>query len=298
MSKKLKSISYTLLLVFLTLILVLNIMLVRNYKTNHKTKEDKIVQKEHKEKYKLSQLQEKIDAYIEEEDLDKDEICYYITDLVTDESISLHPNVDMTAGSIYKLPLAMLWYEMINDGEYKLKDTLTLTSEDYEEGGVIAANYAVGSHITIKELLEEMIVNSDNTAAHMLFNELGGYSKFKSKADKFSEKEMDNEFYSRSENIVTARYMNDVLYYLYNHSDEYTTLIKDMRKSQKEGYLNATVQTNAAQKYGAYMQASNAVGFVDSAKEPYSIVVLTSYSDLGEECIGDINEICYEYFNS
>lgn len=298
MSKKLKNISYTLLLVFLILILALNMMLVHNYETNHKTKEDKIAQKEHKEKYQLSELKEEIDEFIEEEDLDKDKICYYITDLVTDESISLHPNEDMTAGSIYKLPLAMLWYEMVNDGEYKLTDKLTLTADDYEEGSVIAANYTIGSRIKIDELLEEMIVNSDNTAAHMLFNEMGGYSKFKSKADKYSEIEMDNEFYSRSENIVTARYMNDVLNFLYNHSGDYTTLIKDMRKSQKEGYLNATVQTHAAQKYGAYMQASNAVGFVDSAKELYSIVVLTSYSDLGEGYIGDINEICYEYFNS
>lgn len=273
-------------------------MLVRNYKVNHKTKEDKITQKEHKEIYQLNELEEKIDEYIEEENLDKDKITYYITDLVTEESISLHPNEDRTAGSIYKLPLAMLWYELINDGEYKLSDKLTFTSEDYEEGGgVIASNYSIGSKIPIEELLEEMIVHSDNTAAHMLFDELGGYSKFKSKADKYSDKEMDNEFYSRSENVVTARYMNDVLNYLYNHSQEYTTLIKDMKKSQKKGYLNATVQTHAAQKYGAYMQASNAVGFVD-AKEPYSIVVLTSYSDLGEGYIGDINAICYKYFNS
>ena len=63
----------------------------------------------------------------------------------------------------------MTYYDDINDGTLSLEGTLNYKEGCYEEGnGSTAARYNVGDQVPIKFLLEQSIVNSDNTANNIL----------------------------------------------------------------------------------------------------------------------------------
>lgn len=174
--------------------------------------------------------------------------------------------------------------------------SLQVKSMHYEEGDKIEEKYVLKSWISIETLLHDMIVKSNNTAAHMLYENLGGWMKFKEACAKFSKTEVEDSFYTYN-NVLTARYMNDVLSYVYEHQDIFSILLKDMYASMPDTYLNQNMPSVTAQKYGFYQSAANASGLVLEG-HPYSIVVFTSLGTKGISYIGEINQLCYNYFNS
>ena len=76
--------------------------------------------------------------------------------------------------STVKVPVAMIYYDKIKNGELTLESTLQYTSDDYEAGGgTTASTYSVGDYIPISFLLEQSIINSDNTAVNILIDGIG-----------------------------------------------------------------------------------------------------------------------------
>ena len=61
---------------------------------------------------------------------------------------------EFIAGSIYKLPLAMLYYDKVNSGDYTMESTLPYSGYMHEDAGVISSNYTIGSQIPLSELLD------------------------------------------------------------------------------------------------------------------------------------------------
>lgn len=240
---------------------------------------------------KLSEL---INAYIYEHNIE-DKISVYIHGFSNNDSYAHNANANFFAASIYKVPLAMLYYEKINNGELSFENTLLYENYHYESGGPIGDYYSFGSYIPIETLLEYMIVYSDNTAAHILFENLGGWVSFKHEITKYSKSGIDNEFYS-TENILTANYMNDVMDYLYVNRDKFELLLTDMKQQTSFNFLSRYVEADIAQKYGLYNDFVNSVGLVFGSS-PYSIVVFTSLGEQGVEHIARINEICYNLYN-
>ena len=239
-------------------------------------------------------LTTQLNAYIEENELE-DQIAICVSDFT---SIVYEYNADTNfiAASTYKVPLAMIYYEKVNQGEIALTDEYVYEASHYEEGGPVGDSYDVGSSIDLETLLYYMIFYSDNTAAHILFENLGGWIQFKTLCLQYTNLEVDDAFLSY-QNVFTARYMNDVMTYLYENRSSFTALIEDMEAYNGYGYLSQYVDAEIAQKYGYYETAVNSVGIVFS-DEPYSIVIYTSLGATGVEHIGKINEICYTYFSS
>lgn len=237
--------------------------------------------------------------YFAETGVDTSKLGISVVDFESGGSYALNDTVYFTAASTYKVPLAMIYYEKINDGSYALSDGLLYEDYHYEEGGTIGYDYLPGSYISIEELLHCMIIDSDNTAAHILFENLGGWQAFKEAAAKYSDVEIaedDSEYYS-DENIFTAAYMEDVLDYLYSHADDFETLLDDMMQAMPDDYLNMYLGDVMAQKYGQYEMAENAVG-ISMRGHPYSIAIFTSLGYSGRLLIGEVNELLWQYFNA
>lgn len=75
--------------------------------------------------------------------------------------------------------------------------------------------------------------------------------------------------------------MNDVLDYLYDHRENFETLIADLTEAKPNDYLNGVIGgTKMAQKYGQYEEAEMRWDFPRAAA-PYSIVVYTSLGYAG-----------------
>lgn len=236
-----------------------------------------------------------IDQYLKENNFTKDNISIYVNNFDTEESYSFNQDKYFIAGSIYKLPLAMIYYESILSDEISSSAVVPFLAYHLESGGFVESNYALGSYIPVSDLLYYSIVYSDNSAGMMLFDYLGGWNNYKILATKYSDISYTDEYYSL-DNKVNAQYMSDVLSYLYNSTD-FSILMEHLNMAMPSGYLNYYSTGISAQKYGMYYNAMNAVG-LSTTGENYSIVVLTNLGHNGEVVIGDINEICYEYFNN
>lgn len=238
-------------------------------------------------------LAKDIETYFQENGIDHEKVAYCITDLEHNIKYSMNEKDEFIAASIYKLPLAMLYYDKVNDGEYTLDSTFTYSGYMHEDAGVVSSNYGIGSQIPLSDLLDDLIEYSDNDAGHILYENLGGWKEYKEAMTKYTD--FISENYYTEDNVSTANTMNDVVTYLYEHKEDYKDLIENMEKAEPGEYLDRDTQLSMPQKYGMYDSALNSVGFVE-CNTPYSIVVLTDLGDKGADVMANINRIAYEHF--
>lgn len=281
------------------LILLLFVANIQNKMRDEKnrteaSKESVVEQNKEKVRKRDVTLDQDIQNYLSENGIDTSQVAYSICDVENQEKYVMNADTEFVAASVYKLPLAMIYYEKINDGEMSLDTTYTFQADMYEDAGYISSNYTIGSEVPLKELLNAAIVYSDNDAGHILFENLGGWQAYKEDMKKYTNSLSEN--YDSTDNITTAATMDDVLNYLYKHKDSFQELIENMKKAEAGNYLDQITQVGMPQKYGMYGSATNSVGFVE-AKHPYTIVVLTSLSDQGVEVMANINDIAYKHFN-
>lgn len=238
-------------------------------------------------------LAKDIEAYFQENGIDHEKVAYCITDLEYNIKYSMNEKDEFIAASIYKLPLAMLYYDKVNEGEYTLDSTFTYSGYMHEDAGVISSDYGIGSQVPLSDLLNDLIIYSDNDAGHILYENLGGWKEYKEAMTKYTDSISEN--YYTMDNVTTANTMNDVVTYLYDHKEDYKGLIKNMEEAEPGEYLDRDTQLSMPQKYGMYDYTLNSVGFVE-CNTSYSIVVLTSLGDKGTDVMANINRIAYEHF--
>ena len=238
-------------------------------------------------------LAKDIEAYFQENGIDHEKVAYCITDLEHNIKYSMNEKDEFIAASIYKLPLAMLYYDKVNEGEYTLDSTFTYSGYMHEDAGVISSDYGIGSQVPLSDLLNDLIIYSDNDAGHILYENLGGWKEYKEAMTKYTDTISEN--YYTMDNVTTANTMNDVVTYLYDHKEDYKGLIKNMEEAEPGEYLDRDTQLSMPQKYGMYDSALNSVGFVE-CNTSYSIVVLMSLGDKGADVMANINRIAYEHF--
>lgn len=238
-------------------------------------------------------LAKDIEAYFQENGIDHEKVAYCITALEHNIKYSMNEKDEFIAASIYKLPLAMLYYDKVNEGEYTLDSTFTYSGYMHEDAGVISSDYGIGSQVPLSDLLNDLIIYSDNDAGHILYENLGGWKEYKEAMTKYTDSISEN--YYTMDNVTTANTMNDVVTYLYDHKEDYKGLIKNMEEAEPGEYLDRDTQLSMPQKYGMYDSALNSVGFVE-CNTSYSIVVLTSLGDKGADVMANINRIAYEHF--
>ena len=204
-------------------------------------------------------IEETVDTNIEnlineimiENNLNENNFFFFYYNIEEKKYYFYNEDTYFTAASTIKVPVAMLYYDKIADGELNLSDTLLYDSDDYETGdGSTAADYSVGDRIPISYLLEQTIVNSDNTALNILIHNIG-YRKCKEELTKYSDVDLTEDFYSS--NVANVSYYYDVLQYLYQNADKYSELIEYMKISSGGEYLKANLpQYEVAHKYGSY----------------------------------------------
>lgn len=240
------------------------------------------------------ELQTKIDAYLQENEIEAEQIGIAIEGFKNEVSFEHNPDQFYTAASTYKLSLAMVYYDQIAAGERKLTDTLVYGFDYVEDDGPISWDYASGEELPLSLLLTSLIVYSDNSAANVLWDGLGGWENFKQLDAQYSSVPLGEEFYSDA-NLLTARYGHDLLNRIYHDPDKYADLIRDMKQAEPDNYLRIGVDEEIAQKYGAFDDANNILGIV-YGDQPYSIAIFTELNSWGTTVISDINKIVHDTF--
>lgn len=87
--------------------------------------------------------------------------------------------------SVFKVPVAIQLLAMVGDGRADLDKTVELRAGDLRPGsGRLVKGFVEPRRITIRELLERMLIDSDATATDYLLREIGGVPAVKERLSK------------------------------------------------------------------------------------------------------------------
>jgi hypothetical protein len=180
-------------------------------------------------------------------------------------------------GSIYKLPLCMLYRDKINNGE--------MTEETTFMGGV-----------PFSDMEYEILVHSNNDYGLYLLRRYPTFREYRLELAAYTEMDPDtlDPLYFSDNNFCTAFFLQ-ILEYLNEHRDVYATELSYVAQAQPGEYLRRYVEdVTVEQKYGWYDGAVNTVGIVET-ETPYLIAVFTDNLYDAENIIGKTNLIFYDY---
>lgn len=219
--------------------------------------------------------------------MNEDNFSFFYYNLEQKDYYFYNEDAYFVAASTIKMPIAMLYYDKIQEGELSIDDTIIYTSDCYEEGaGTTAYTYSVGSKIPISFLIEQSIVNSDNTAINILIKNLG-YNNCKTQIANYSDTELSEDFFSS--NIISAKYAYNVVNYLYENMQNYEELITYLEKSSNGEYLKKYISDyDVAHKYGSYNGCVHDYGIV-FGESTYLIGVFTKNISNADELIAKIS---------
>lgn len=237
-----------------------------------------------------SEIKAIVEKYIKDKNLNEENFAFVYYNPNTEKYYFYNEKQYFTAASTIKVPLAMLYYDKINNGDLTLKTKMQFKKEEqYEdENGNIENSYKIGTYIALSILLENMIVNSDNTATNILKTELGGENAYRMLIKQYTKIQLPKEF--NEENIISAEYALDVLKKIYQNQEQYKSLIALMKKSSNGGYLKKDVKNcEIAHKYGSYEGNIHDFG-ICFAKKEYMIGIFTKNIENAEELISSINK--------
>jgi beta-lactamase class A len=98
--------------------------------------------------------------------------------LETHERVAIRGDEHFPMQSVFKLPAALCVLHEADEGRVKLDAPIALMAADLLGGGYnpIATEFPNGVTLTVEELLQRMVANSDNTAADALLKLVGGPS--------------------------------------------------------------------------------------------------------------------------
>lgn len=257
---------------------------------NKEAIEDKDTKKEifHAES-SLDEVKAQITSFMESHNLNEENFAMFYYEPHNNDFFTYNEDKYFTAASTIKVPLAMIYYEKINAGEINLEDKLPYKASDYEIGtGRTSITYKIGDEVPISFLLNEMIINSDNTATQILKHGLGSDEKYRELISKYARRPLPDNFYD--ENVICAAFGYDIISYLYDNQENFKPLIENMKKSSNGGYLKKGISCDVAHKYGSYNKNIHDFGIV-YAKQNYIVGVFTVDIDNAEEIISQINQI-------
>lgn len=157
-------------------------------------------------------------------------IGYYNT--VTGEEHFINPDEYIAVGSVYKVPLNMLYCERIANGEMTL------------ETQVFGIPYDI--------LLRGTIIDSNNDFAKTLWDNIGSYHHYRELICPYMGEESDtvnSKFYEN--NFFTARQMITCLRTLYENPDRFPYVIDTMLEAEPSAYFHRDEHRfQIAHKYG------------------------------------------------
>lgn len=181
------------------------------------------------------------------------------------------------AASLYKLPLMMCLARELNEGKLSLETDIHGSSLQY--------------------ILENTLLYSNNNTADKgvaYYQPYRNYRDIIGDLAEIPEEDRPEAYYDR--NIVSARFMLNVLKKLYENPEEFPHILDYMKQAQPGEFfrMNLGNQYEIAQKYGAYTGIAHTAGIVYTST-PFLAVVMTQFVDMPREVIADVAVVLADY---
>jgi reactive intermediate/imine deaminase len=98
----------------------------------------------------------------------------YLRHLPTGEEVAIRADQSFNSQSVIKIPIMVRAFQLADAGTLHLDTRITLTRADLRDGTGIFQNLDLGSAPTLRDLIQQMIVTSDNTATDAVTVKVGG----------------------------------------------------------------------------------------------------------------------------
>ncbi len=202
-------------------------------------------------------------------------------------------------GSLMKIPIAMAAMKKIESGDWSMDTKLVLTDADKNSGYGELYRSASGTTFTVRELLAQLLVSSDNTARSMFMRYLGEQNvsnvlTYLGLDDVFDENLKVNP--QRYSNFWRALYNAS---YLSPESSE--TLLEIMSLPHDRELLQQGIPQNVtfSHKIGVYQGVYNDSGIIYAPRRPYILTVMmqSSSTDEVDAMMNQISTEVFEYVN-
>lgn len=231
---------------------------------------------------------------------------YYI-DLTTGLTISYNADRQFAAASLIKAPYLMYILDMIAAGELSLDDVHTYRRAYHYIGGTGQIRYMEdGTQLTLRQIIEYIVYDSDNVAFKMLNNGYDGVLSIPAFHD-MAMRDYDAPYYSGTYgNVLTASGVGRMFAEIYaraERGDELYVWFVDMLKDANENKFvkgglptdeNGECLYEVAHKYGMDIKSSNDAAIVFYNDRPYVLVLLTDYLLINTQ--GFMNRVSADVF--
>ncbi len=247
------------------------------------------------------------------------------------DTLSIHGNRRFPMQSVFKFHIGLAMLSAIDQGQFSLDQKIQIEKSELLPGlwSPIRAKYPEGATLTIAEILEFTVSQSDNAGCDVLLRLLGGPLKVEEYvmacgiidiSIRINEEVMQNHWDRQYENWTTPKAANHTLATFFkNHnnllsSSSYDFMWKIMRETStgKDRLKGKLPQgTVVAHKTGwsgrnsttGITAAVNDIGIIFLPNDKYfyiSVFVSESYEDAttNEEIIADIAKAAWDYFNN
>ncbi len=101
----------------------------------------------------------------------------WVKHLTTGEEGAVNGDARFNSASVIKIPVAVQALEMVDAGTLSLATRLTLSAGDVRGGSGVFRYHDPGLQPTLRDVLLQMIMTSDNTATDMVIAQVGGVAK-------------------------------------------------------------------------------------------------------------------------
>ncbi|HXG88907.1 MAG TPA: serine hydrolase [Vicinamibacterales bacterium] len=98
----------------------------------------------------------------------------WVKHLTTGEEAGVRADETFNSASVIKIPVLMLAYQMAEKGILSLEQRMTITAGDVRGGSGIFRYHDAGLQPTLRDVLMQMVITSDNTATDLAITKVGG----------------------------------------------------------------------------------------------------------------------------
>jgi beta-lactamase class A len=102
---------------------------------------------------------------------------FYAKQLSTGREIAIRADVPMNTASVIKIPVMILAYRDADAGTLNLDERYTIRPEDLRRGTGLFQTFGVGLQPTLRDVIMQMIITSDNTATDIMIAKVGGLAR-------------------------------------------------------------------------------------------------------------------------
>jgi beta-lactamase class A len=101
----------------------------------------------------------------------------WVRHLTTNETAGVRDGEMFNSASVIKIPVLVLAFQMADKGEIKLDERITIRKEDIRGGSGIFRYHDLALQPTVRDVLLQMVITSDNTATDLAIAKVGGVAR-------------------------------------------------------------------------------------------------------------------------